>query len=127
MSVILAAVVVSGPALRVPPGEDWWGHEFCRSHQFRWFASAERTLFTVALSDWSRVVGLLVSVGDVSGSLSDSITYIFFGFDGILVNRLSGPLGAVPLLLLLQSWSNSVLGLLMFFLCIILPFVVVTV
>ena len=82
--------------------------------------------FTVALSDWSSVVGLLVSGGGVSGLLSDSITYTIFCFDGDLVNRPSGPPGPVPLLLL-QSWSKSVLGLLIRFLCITIPFGVVTV
>ena len=55
---------------------------------------------TVVLSDWSRVVVLLVSGGDVSGSMPDSITYTLFGFDFDLVNRPSDPLGPVPLLLL---------------------------
>ena len=65
-------------------------------------------------------------LGGVSDSLSDVIIYTFFCFDGDFVNRPSGPLGPIPLLLL-QSWSKSVKGLLIHFLCFILPFGVVTV
>ena len=101
VSVMLAAVMVSGPVLLVPPGGDWWGLEFCRSLvSFNGLPRPYVLLFTVALSDWSRAIGLLFSTSEVSGSMSDSITYALFCFDGDLVNRPSGPLGPIPLLLL---------------------------
>ena len=73
-----------------------------------------------------RCCWLLLSGGGVSGSLSDSILYVFLSLDGDFVNRPSGPLGPVPLLLL-QSWLKSLKELLIHFLSIILPFGVVTV
>ena len=117
--------MVSGPVLLIPPGGDWWGLELFRFRtDITGLPLPYVPFFTVALSDWSVVIGLLVSGGGVS--VSDLITYAVF-FDGDLVNRPSGPLGPVPLLLLLQSWLKSQMGLLMDFLCIILPFGVVTV
>ena len=107
------------------PGEFWWELEQCRSPISFGLPRPNVLFFTVALSASSGTVGLLLSVGGVSGSLPDSILYTSFCFDGDFVNRKCGPLGAVPLLL--QSWSKSVIGLLIQFLCIIIPFGVVTV
>ena len=127
VSLMYAVVIVGGPVLFTSPGEPWWGLEFCRSlFNFSGLPRLNVLFFTVALSNWSSAVGLFLSGSGVSGSLSDSFMYTFFCFDSDFVKRPSGPLGPVPLLLL-HSWSKSVIGLLRHFLCIILPFGVVTV
>ena len=126
VSVMLAVDIVSGPMLFAFPGELWGELELRRSLINIGHPRPNVLFFTVAMFGWSSAVGLLLYGGGVSGSLSDSNMYTFFCFDVDFVNWPSGHFGPVPLLLL-QSWSKSVPGLLVHFLCNILPFGVFTV
>ena len=83
-------------------------------------------LFSVVLVVGSGVLGVFVSIcgASASDSLSESIMTARFCFNGDFVKRPSGPLGPVPLLL---YSCLKLIGLLMFFLWIILPFGVLTV
>ena len=89
-------------------------------------ASTECAFLTVALSVCPGVVWILLSGRSVSGLLSASIMYVFLSLDGDFVNRPSGPHGPCSSAVV-QSWLKSLSGLLIRFLCIILPFGVVTV
>ena len=85
---------------------------------------SEPFFVTVVLGD-SGVFGFAHSINGASESSSESITIVRLCLDGDLINRPSDPRGPVPLLLL--SWLHVPIGLLISFLCITLPFVVVTV
>ena len=82
-------------------------------------------LFVVVSSMSSGVFGLFVSNDGASDSMSGSIIIVRLCLDGDLINRPSDPGGPIPLLLC--SWFKSAMGLLISFLCVILPLGVVTV
>ena len=74
---------------------------------------------SVALSEDCGILGLSVSIDGAPGSVSESIMAVLFCFDGDLLNQPSGPLSPFPLLLC--SWLQSVLSLLIFILCSFFP------
>ena len=127
--VMWSVLIVSGPVLISSAGilsGQLWGESELVSSRMSFCLPRLNVVFSkVALSESSGFLVLSVSIGSASGSLFVSIIAIRFGLDGDFVNRPSGSLGRFPLLLF--SCTKSDMGLLMFFLCIIVPLGVVTV
>ena len=121
VSVIFAGTMVSGPGAVVACGE----FGLVRSRTSFGLSLPSVPVLSVVLVSDSGVFGLSVSINGVSDSLSNSITVVRLCLDGDLINRPSGPRGPNPLLFC--SWLNLEMGLLIVFLCRILPFGVVTV
>ena len=117
-SMLLSTVVVF-------PNGLWRKFEFSRSLISLGLPRPNVFFWTLVLSICSDVLGLFSFGGGVSGSLYDPIVYTFC-FDGGFLDRPSGPLGPVRLLLL-QSLLKLGIGLLIYFLRITLPFGVASV
>ena len=121
VSVIFAVTMVSGPVVVVACGE----FGVVRSRTNFGLPLPIVPVLIVVLGCASGVFGLVVSINGVSDSLSDSITVVRLCLDGDVINRPSGPRGPIPLLFC--SWLKLEMGLLIIFLCRILPFGVVMV